>query len=48
MLLFIVPRDVFDNFKFQPYMNADGKQDSKAKIDIGVKRYVGIVDSNIQ
>jgi hypothetical protein len=46
ILLFIVSNDIFDSFRFQPYKNADGKQDRTARIDIEVKQYVGKVDSN--
>jgi len=49
MLLFIVSKDdIFDSFHFQPYKDADGKQDCTATIDIKVKQYVGKVDSNVQ
>jgi hypothetical protein len=45
ILLFIVSNDIFDNFRFQPYKNADGKQDRTTRIDIKLKQYVGKSDS---
>ncbi len=49
MLLFVVSEnDIFDSFCFQPYQDADGKQDDTASIDMKVKQFVGRVDSNIQ
>jgi DNA replication protein DnaC len=47
ILLFIVSNDIFDNFHFQPYKNADGKQDRRTRIDIKMKQYVGKVDSKL-
>jgi hypothetical protein len=47
ILLFIVSNDIFDSFHFQPYKNADGKQDRTATIDIELKQYVGIVGSKL-
>jgi hypothetical protein len=46
ILLFIVSNDIFDNFRFQPYKNADGKRDRTTRIDIKVKQYVEKADSN--
>jgi len=46
MFLFIVPKDIFDDFTFQPYMNADGKQ-VRTRIGIDMKQYVGTVNSSV-
>jgi hypothetical protein len=48
ILLFIVSNDIFDSFRFQPYKNADGKEDCTVRIDIELKQYVGKVGSSFQ
>ncbi|KAJ3078630.1 hypothetical protein HK102_004354, partial [Quaeritorhiza haematococci] len=42
-LLFMVPPDIYGNFKYQGYKNQGGKTDRKPAIDIPVRQYVGKV-----